>query len=140
MALSIRALHFQAGSSDKIWAASVVEKGSHFAVISMWGRRGTNYQTLVKEFLTIEAALDYYASKGSEKARKGYQDIDVEAWSIARQLEAAYPGAGTPPPTPVTARRHASLEATPPPEKRTKVDRRVGGSILVLDLTQNTKK
>jgi hypothetical protein len=109
-----------------------VEKGNGFAVVSAWGRRGTRYQTLIKDFPTIEAALDYYARKGAEKSRKGYGDIPVDAWGLARRLESAFPGAGTPPPA-LPTQPQSSPPTPPPTPEQTPADRRGGGSILILD-------
>ncbi len=67
--------HFQAGGSDKVWAAAATSDGQF---LSVWGRRGTTLQSGTKTLASQEAALKEFNAKVKKKSAEGYQPVPFD--------------------------------------------------------------
>ncbi|MBF6611610.1 MAG: WGR domain-containing protein [Chloroflexi bacterium] len=86
------ALHYQAGGSDKVWAAAVVEEEDASALmVSCWGRRGASLQIGVKATVNLAAAQKLFNSKKKEKLAEGYEEIDCTLYGISTTLSSLHP-------------------------------------------------
>jgi predicted DNA-binding WGR domain protein len=65
---TVRSLHFEQGGSQKFWRASV--RGNELTVT--FGRKGSNGQSLLKQFESNDRALKEMEKLVTEKTRKGY--------------------------------------------------------------------
>lgn len=75
-------LHYEAGTSDKVYIVSVVKKSSGYQVVTKWGRRGReNLNSQVKGTFPDELAARYLQGEiVNEKIGKGYQDIESSSY------------------------------------------------------------
>lgn len=67
--------HFQAGSSDKVWAATYTQDGQF---LSVWGRRGSALQRSQKQFGTSAAAAKEFTAKVKKKISEGYRSVPFD--------------------------------------------------------------
>lgn len=67
--------HFQAGGSDKVWAAAYTDDGQF---LSVWGRRGSTLQSGTKTFANQEAASKEFNTKVKKKSAEGYQPVPFD--------------------------------------------------------------
>ncbi len=80
-------LYFKEGSSDKVYEASIVPKGSGYLVNFAYGRRGNALKTGTKTYspTTFEEAKKIYDSLVKSKTLKGYKATG----KAAKKVEAA---------------------------------------------------
>ena len=92
-----RVAHFQSGSSDKIYIASIRPNTSgKFDVLGKWGPRNGNVQLQVKGTYSTESqAIAAMENLFREKTVKGYRNIEDQSYhgsvtiqSVVRHLEA----------------------------------------------------
>lgn len=67
--------HFQAGGSDKVWAAAYTSDGQF---LSVWGRRGTTLQSVTRTLASQETALREFNAKVKKKRAEGYQQVPFD--------------------------------------------------------------
>ncbi len=67
--------HFQAGGSDKVWAAAYTTDG-HF--LSVWGRRGNALQGSAKTLAHQQAASKEFTTRVKKKRAEGYQSVPFD--------------------------------------------------------------
>jgi predicted DNA-binding WGR domain protein len=67
--------HFQAGGSDKVWAAASTDDGQ---LLSVWGRRGSTLQSGTKTLANQEAASKAFNAKVKKKCAEGYQSVPFD--------------------------------------------------------------
>jgi predicted DNA-binding WGR domain protein len=93
--------HYQAGTSDKVWAAAYYDDGYYEAT---WGRRGKDLSRQGHQ-LGVSAARDLFAKKVREKRAEGYVDarFDDRYFGVA-SFPARSDSATTAPPTPLANR------------------------------------
>lgn len=78
-----RVAHYQAGSSDKIYIASIRQSTSgKFDVLGKWGPRNGNIQLQVKgTYSSEQQAIAAMETLFREKTAKGYRNIEDRGYS-----------------------------------------------------------
>ncbi len=73
--------HYNAGTSDKVWAAAYTDEGDFLYV---YGRRFTRLTPKAKHFSSVGAARAWFNKKVDEQSRQGYHSIpfDSDAYRV----------------------------------------------------------
>jgi predicted DNA-binding WGR domain protein len=79
------------GKHNKFWSYEICD--TSYDVTVKWGRLGTNGQTKVYKFASHWSAQDFADKKVREKRRKGYVEVETEAFNL-KQLQAELVGSG----------------------------------------------
>ena len=86
-----RVAHYSKGNSDKVYAVSIVPRGSEFQVIARWGKIWKSPQSQTKGTFSSKITADTEAARiFRTKTKKGYQDIESSAYTGPLAMDTAW--------------------------------------------------